>query len=384
MKQKLIRIIFCMLLIAVWVRPAYGAEKTDESQWEYLQEQTESLGLQEITEDLSEETKDYLAKLNLRKLDGRQILSLTPKQLWLLIKEMFVRGIKAPLSLFGALSAVILLCAAVQALKSGFHADGLERVFAAVSAMCIMAVILEPVTQCVQRVSQTVQDSAAFLNGYIPVFCGVLTVSGQPATAGIYHLLLFGASQVIAQAVSQLILPLIGIFLAFCFVGAMTPDLSLEKLSSALKKLIGWGLGLMLTVYVGLLGLQSMVAAGADSITMKTAKFVTSSFIPVIGSALSDAMMTARACLKLLKTSVGVYGILIAVLTFLPLFLEILCWYLSAQGAAMLGHLAGAKTPAKLMDGIADALGILLSILLLFCLLFIISTTIMLIVGAGG
>ena len=373
-----------MLLIADWIQPAYGSVETDESQWEYLQEQTESLGLQEITEDLPEETKDYLAKLNLRKLDGRQILSLTPKQLWLLIKEMFVRGIKAPLSLFGALSAVILLCAAVQTLKSGFHADGLERVFAAVSAMCIMAVILEPVTQCVQRVSQTVQDSAAFLNGYIPVFCGVLTVSGQPATAGIYHLLLFGASQMIAQAVSQLILPLIGIFLAFCFVGAMTPDLSLEKLSSALKKLIGWGLGLMLTVYVGLLGLQSMVAAGADSITMKTAKFVTSSFIPVIGSALSDAMMTARACLKLLKTSVGVYGILIAVLTFLPLFLEILCWYLSAQGAAMLGHLAGAKTPAKLMDGIADALGILLSILLLFCLLFIISTTIMLIVGAGG
>lgn len=141
---------------------------------------------------------------------------------------------------------------------------------------------------------------------------------------------------------------------------------------------------MLLTVYVGLLGIQSIVAVSADTVTVKTAKFVTSSFVPVIGSALSDALVTAQACLKLLKASVGVYGILIAVFTFLPLFAEIICWYLAMQAAAFLGQLMGTGSITKVLEATASALGLLMSITLLFGLLFIISTTVMLVVGAGG
>ncbi|MBR6607580.1 MAG: hypothetical protein IKK98_02805, partial [Oscillospiraceae bacterium] len=229
-----------------------------------------------------------------------------------------------------------------------------------------------------------IRDSAAFLNGFIPVFCGIITASGQPVTAGTYHLLLFGASQMISQTVSQLLLPLIGVFLAISFTAAAVPQLSLDKIAAAMKKAVNWSLGLMLTVYVGLLSLQSMVATGADTLTVKTAKFVTSSFVPVIGSALSDAMLTAQACLKMLRTSVGVYGILAAVITYLPLLLEILCWYLSMQAAALIASLAGSDGQAKLMGALSDALGLLLSITLLFGLLFIISTAVMLFIGMGG
>ena len=143
-------------------------------------------------------------------------------------------------------------------------------------------------------------------------------------------------------------------------------------------------MGLLLTVYVGLLGVQSMVAVSADTVTVKTAKFVTSSFVPVIGSALSDALVTAQSCLKLLKTSVGVYGILIAVFTFLPLLAEIICWYLTMQAASLIGQLVGTGTLSKVLEATSSALGLLMSITLLFGLLFIISTTVMLVVGMGG
>lgn len=382
MRQK----IFSLFLICLFMFSgvAWAEELPDESTDQNLQGQLEASGADELARQVPDQTKEILSQLELQDLDYRLLLSLTPGQIWQVCKAVFSKMVRAPLLLLGTLVAVILLCAAMDALKIGFNAKGLEKVFNGVAVLCLITVVLEPVTGCIQKASQAILQGSMFMNGFIPVFCGILASGGQPVSAGVYHLLLFGTSQVIGQAASQILVPLIGIFLAFCFTGAIAPELHLDQIGKTIKKFVNWSLSLLLTVYVGLLGIQSIVAVSADTVTVKTAKFVTSSFVPVIGSALSDALVTAQACLKLLKASVGAYGILIAAFTYLPLLLEIICWYLAMQTAAFLGQLVGAGSIAKVLEGTASALGLLMSITLLFGLLFIISTTVMLVVGAGG
>ncbi len=373
--------LLCLFLFSgvVWAE-----ELPDESADQNLQGQLEASGAGELTSQVPDQTQEILEQLDLKELDYRILLSLTPEQIWQVCKAAFSKMIRAPLLLLGMLVAVILLCAAMDALKIGFNAKGLEKIFNGVAVLCLITIVLEPVTDCIQKASQAIFQGSMFMNGFIPVFCGILASGGQPVSAGVYHLLLFGTSQVVGQAASQILVPLISIFLAFCFTGAIAPELHLDQIGKTVKKFVNWALGLLLTVYVGLLGIQSIVAVSADTVTVKTAKFVTSSFVPVIGSALSDALVTAQACLKLLKASVGVYGILIAVFTFLPLFAEIICWYLAMQAAAFLGQLMGTGSITKVLEATASALGLLMSITLLFGLLFIISTTVMLVVGAGG
>lgn len=382
MRQK----IFSLFLICLFMFSgvAWAEELPDESTDQNLQGQLEASGADELAQQVPDQTKEILSQLELQDLDYRLLLSLTPGQIWQVCKAVFSKMVRAPLLLLGTLVAVILLCAAMDALKIGFNAKGLEKMFNGVAVLCLITVVLEPVTGCIQKASQAILQGSMFMNGFIPVFCGILASGGQPVSAGVYHLLLFGTSQVIGQAASQILVPLISIFLAFCFTGAIAPELHLDQIGKTIKKFVNWSLSLLLTVYVGLLGIQSIVAVSADTVTVKTAKFVTSSFVPVIGSALSDALVTAQACLKLLKASVGAYGILIAAFTYLPLLLEIICWYLAMQTAAFLGQLVGAGSIAKVLEGTASALGLLMSITLLFGLLFIISTTVMLVVGAGG
>ncbi len=382
MRQRILSIFFlCVFLFSgvVW-----GEESSDEMTDQNLQGQLAASGAEELASQVPDQTQEILAQLDLNNLDYRLLLSLTPSQIWQVCKAAFSKMIRAPLLLLGMLVAVILLCAVMDALKIGFNAKGLEKVFNGVAVLCLITIVLEPVTDCIQKASQAIFQGSMFMNGFIPVFCGILASGGQPVSAGVYHLLLFGTSQVVGQAASQILVPLISIFLAFCFTGAIVPELHLDQIGKTVKKFVNWALGLLLTIYVGLLGIQSIVAVSADTVTVKTAKFVTSSFVPVIGSALSDALVTAQACLKLLKASVGVYGILIAVFTFLPLFVEIICWYLAMQAAAFLGQLMGTGSITKVLEGTASALGLLMSITLLFGLLFIISTTVMLVVGAGG
>ena len=67
-------------------------------------------------------------------------------------------------------------------------------------------------------------------------------------------------------------------------------------------------LGLFFTIFLGVISVQGASAAVTDGITLKTAKFITGNFIPVIGRMFSDATDTVISASVLLKNTVGIAG----------------------------------------------------------------------------
>ena len=166
-----------LLLCFLWVPGiAWAQETPDETAEQNLQGQIEASGAQELAEQAPEEAKEIMAQLNLQQLDYRQLLSLTPAQLWNVCREVFSQKIHTPLLLLGTLIAIILICAAMDALKVGFNAKGLDKVFSSVAVLCVVAAVLEPVTDCIQKTSQAISQSSQFMNGFIPVFCGMRAI----------------------------------------------------------------------------------------------------------------------------------------------------------------------------------------------------------------
>ena len=49
-------------------------------------------------------------------------------------------------------------------------------------------------------------------------------------------------------------------------------------------------LGIFLTIFVGIVSLEGTLSSSVDGITAKTAKAAVSSFIPVVGKVLGDAV----------------------------------------------------------------------------------------------
>ena len=47
-----------------------------------------------------------------------------------------------------------------------------------------------------------------------------------------------------------------------------------------------------------------------DVTTNKSVKFVVSSFVPIVGTALGEAFGTVHSCAKVLRSGVGAFGIL--------------------------------------------------------------------------
>lgn len=106
-------------------------------------------------------------------------------------------------------------------------------------------------------------------------------------------------------------------------------------------------MGIITTLFVGMLSLQTVIGSGGDTLLLKASKFLAGSMIPVIGGTISDALGAAKGCVQLLKGAVGSFGILVAVLTFLPALLQVGMWYLSLKASAWVSSMLGAGGGCK-------------------------------------
>ena len=105
--------------------------------------------------------------------------------------------------------------------------------------------------------------------------------------------------------------------------------------------------------------------------------------MPVVGSALSDAFVATQGYMKLLKTTVSAFGILAALLTFLPVLLQTALWYFTVNITSAVGEMLGVKQVASILKSASATLGVLIAVILCFALLFVISTSLVLMVSTG-
>ncbi|MBJ6877983.1 hypothetical protein JG665_18595, partial [Vibrio cholerae] len=91
----------------------------------------------------------------------------------------------------------------------------------------------------------------------------------------------------------------------------MSDQYKVTKLSKLLQNVSVGIIGIFLTIFLGVLSVQGTATAVADGIAVKTAKFVTGNFIPVVGRMFTEAADTVISASGLLKNTVGIIGLVI-------------------------------------------------------------------------
>lgn len=361
---------------------APGAEEFDDAF--DIESQLDALGKDELMREVPEGARELLEQADIYDLSVASLLQLSPRDFFRTVWEVLVQQVKKPLRTLGVIVAVVILCAVLGGLRTAVGESALSQMFTMVAALCVLTSVIMPILDCIVNTSAAVQDTAMFMLTFIPVFSASLIAAGQPVTGATYNLFLFSTCQAVAQIVAKTLIPLMGVYLALCVAGALVSGIKISSATATIKKIITWTLGLVVTVFVGLLSIQSMLSGSADGVATKTAKFLIGSFVPVVGGALSEAYSAAQGCLRLIKTSVGAYGIIVALFTFLPVLLQTVAWYLVTNVAAIAGDILGVETVSEILKSCASVLGILIAVILCFALLIIVSTAVVMLTGLGA
>jgi len=293
-------------------------------------------------------------------------------------------NLRAPLRLFGKLCALLFLVAVGQSFCADRASPELASLTDAVSALAIFAVCAAPLLGLTNALQQAVETSRTYLLSFVPVFASVLTACGQPGSAALYSGLFLGICTVIADVLCRVGIPAARMLLAMHAAGTLSSTPALSQTCASLSKWINWLMSFFAMVFGALMSLQSIFAQGADTLALRTGKFLISSSVPVVGGAISDAMGSVLASMKLAKGTVGFAAIAVVMSAFLPLIVLCFIYHFVLSMGNLVASAVGCAKNAALLTGLADCVKLYISMSFFYSLLLTVGTLIMVLLGNGG
>ncbi|WP_432649366.1 stage III sporulation protein AE [Huintestinicola sp.] len=348
-----------------------------------LGELAEEYGINEISEALPYDAESFLRDKGISPDDPDSITKLTPKTVISYMWEKLKYSAAAPVRLFGIVLSVIILGAASGAAADSIGNKGSTGLYRTITVMTAIILTVPSMESCIKNAAATLKSGSEFMLCYVPVFAGISAAAGNAASSLSYNAIVLLIAEAAVKIASDMLMPVISVCMAMNIIDAVNPTFSLSSVTGLMKKMTTLLLGFGMTVFTGLLSIQSIVGASADTLGVKAAKFVVSNFVPVVGSAVADAYSTMRSGLGLLRGAAGAFGIIALCVTLLPPVLETLCLYLAMTAGEAAAEMFGVKELGTFFKGAASVMSLTAAILACFGVMFVISTVILMAAGLG-
>lgn len=369
-----------MLMIVLLLLSGFTAAAADEVDTDAIYEEYYSdSGADALTDALPDYAQQLIDGLGLDIADYQSFSDASSTGMLQIVAGIVGDGLKTPLKSLAVCISVVLLSAVVASLGG----EEMIQVSGYISVLAVAAGGFYPLIQTVENTVTAIQGVSGFVTAFVPVYAGILLAGGKAATAASVNSLLLFAAWLVSSVISALVIPVVSAYTALVFSTSAT-DLKVIGLTDSIKKFATWVLGLSLTIFCGVLGIQTGVSAAGDNVSLKAARFVAGSFLPVVGSAVSDALSTVGSCIGLLRSTTGAYGLVAIVAIMLPVLAELTAWRLVLLLSETASDLFTTPKLSALFKNIGSAVSILIGVAIWITLLFIISLTVVVISGGGS
>ena len=336
-------------------------------------------GQNDIYSALPPEAEQILDELNATPSNGGA--DINTENIFGVIWNTVRENVSKPLAMRASVIAVVILCSVTESM----HDSGnmLSGTFGTVGVLACSGIICTSFAAIMESSKTAIEALSAFLVVYIPSFAGIMAASGETAAASAYNATITVATQLISQLFSVIIFPLSSCIMGISIAGAINPDLKINSIAEAAKKLVNWALGLLMAVFTGLLSIQSFVAAAADSVSIRAIKFTVSGAVPIVGGAVSDALQTVKGSMTLLKSTTGSFGIIASVTVMLPVVQSVALFRIALIVSSAISDSFGTSRLTTLLKSGESVLAIVIAVMVCFWILAIVSTAIMLAISGG-
>ncbi len=294
------------------------------------------------------------------------------------LRGVISENLREPLRVLCCLVGIVILSAALDAVKSGGAADGALTV---VSTLCAVSIIAPPILELTGDLAGTIEASSDFMLLYVPVISGLMIASGSAAGGSMYCGVMVFVAAAVTRITSQLVLPLLKCVMSLSVVASSCEKVRFDGVVELFRKAARFILTFCMSLFVAFLTMRSIVSAAADSLANRAVKFAVSSFVPLVGGALSDAYQTVISCVTVLKSGVGAAAIAAVFVIFVPVAVRCALWQaVTSVGAALCG-LFDLGRVSSLLSSLSSVVSVVLAVLLCTMVIYIISTAIVIIVG---
>ena len=352
-----------------------------------VNDQLTKLGIEDIQtywEDLVTNYGGYLPESQkgsfLEFIKGEKQFSI---QEWFkgLLKFLFHELI-ANSKLLGTLILLTIFSALLQSLQSAFEKSSIAKIADAVVYMVLTVFALNSFYIVTTYAKDTIQTMIDFILALLPILLALIATGGGVISVSFFHPIIIFLMNTSGLLMNYFVLPLLFLATILSIVSTMSDQYKVTKLSKLLQNVSIGALGVFLTIFLGVLSVQGTATAVADGIAVKTAKFVTGNFIPVVGRMFTEASDTVLSASALLKNTVGIAGVVILLLIVAFPAIKIFVIALIYKFAAAVLQPLGSNSVIQCLDIIGKSIIYVFAALAIVSLMFFLSISI--IVAAGN
>lgn len=215
----------------------------------------------------------------------------------------------------GKLVVTIVLLAVftmlLETMQNAFERNTVSKVAYSIAYMVLLVIAVNSFRSATQYAAEAIGNMVQFMLAMVPLLLTLLASTGGVTTVAVLHPLIVFMIHTVGTLIHLIVFPLLFFSAVLHLVSTLSERYKVTQLANLLRT-IGVGmLGVLLTLFLGVLSVQGATGAVADGIALKTAKFVTGNFVPVVGRMFSDAADTVLSASLLVKNAVGLAGVVI-------------------------------------------------------------------------
>ncbi|MED4653650.1 stage III sporulation protein AE [Bacillus pseudomycoides] len=284
--------------------------------------------------------------------------------------------------LLGTLIMLTIFSALLQSLQSAFSKSSISKIADAVVYMVLIIFALNSFYVVMTYARETIQTMVDFILALLPILLALIATGGGVVSVSFFHPIIIFLMNTSGLLMNYIVLPLLLLATILSIVSTMSDQYKVTKLSKLLQNVSVGIIGIFLTVFLGVLSVQGTATAVADGIAVKTAKFVTGNFIPVVGRMFTEAADTVISASGLLRNTVGIIGLVILCLIVAFPAIQIFCIAFIYKFAAAVLQPVGGGAIIKCLDIIGRSIIYVFACLAIVSFMFFLSITI--IIAAGN
>ncbi|QQZ10891.1 stage III sporulation protein AE [Heyndrickxia vini] len=381
--------IFTILLIFFigqdTVHAATSSENNSTIQDELVEKQMNDLGVNELKqywEKIIDEYGGYLPDSQKGSLidfiKGEKDFSLN--QWFHGILKFFFHELIANGKLLGSLIILTIFSMFLQSLHNAFEQGTISKVAYAIVFIVIIILALNSFHVAIDYAKNAITMMINFIVAIIPLLLALISTSGGVTSAAFFHpviLFLMNTSGILVQ---YIVLPLLLLSTVLSIVSTLS-EYKATQLAQLLRNCSIGLLGIFMTIFLGVISVQGTASAVADGITIRTAKFVTGNFIPVVGRMFTDAADTVISASVLLKNTLGIAGVAIVLIIAAFPAIKILVLAFMFKFTAAIIQPIGNGPVIRCLDTISKNMVFVFAALAIVAFMFFLSITIIITAG---
>ncbi len=305
-------IIFVIGLILILIPCPVFAE--EEMTSKILKTHEETFGITDFIKETQKYSNNTFLDINIRDMLNSTISgNIDNKGVFNKFLKLFGSNIKGSIKTAISILIIILIHSILKTFSEDINNSEVSKIIYYVQYILIVTIIMNSFSEVFKSILDTINNLTGFSNLLIPILITLMTYTGNITTSAVVQPVLLFLIQFISKIIEDLIMPIVSIIVAISVVSKISEKIQVEKISKFMKSSVVWFLGIILTVFVGVLSLEGTLTSSVDGITAKTAKAAVSSLIPVVGKILGDGVDTVLGCGVVLKNAVGMVGVIVIV-----------------------------------------------------------------------